>query len=279
MIVDRLGIERLCVFNLPPVEFVELASAVGCRHIGIGLAPMAYNPHGYREWSLRSDAALRREMVAAMRDRGVSVSLCEGFGVTHKSDVADYAADLAIVAELGGSHINVVSIDRDAQRSFEQFAKLAEMAAQYGIVTTTEVGPGPVPNLAAALEAFEQVGRADFRLLIDTMHFARSGGTAAELAALAPGTVGYVQLCDVPLKSELASYMDEALHERRVPGTGELPLIDIVAALPRDVVIGLEVPQRSLALAGIGPHERVRRCVAATRALLAGVEPQPFRAR
>jgi hypothetical protein len=53
------------------------------------------------------------------------------------------------------------------------------------------------------------------------------------------------------------------------PGEGELPLHDILAMLPRDVVIGLEVPMRSRAEAGEPTQERARRCVQAARALLA----------
>lgn len=163
-------------------------------------------------------------------------------------------------------------MDRDANRTFDQFAKIAGMADALGIETTIEIGPGPVRNLAAALTAVRHVGRRTFRLLIDTMHFARSGGTAADIVAVDPDVIGYVQLCDVPVVSRFTSYMDEALRERMVPGTGELPLLDIIAAIPEHVVLGLEVPQRSLAESGVGPHERVARCVEATRNLLARVE-------
>src|SRR6202011_5859268 len=94
---------------------------------------------------------------------------------------------------------------------------------------------------------------------------------AADITALDPNVIGYVQLCDAPLKTKHLAYMDEALYERMVPGTGELPLLDILAALPEGIVIGLEVPQRSLAEAGVGPHERVARCLEATRSLLARI--------
>jgi sugar phosphate isomerase/epimerase len=265
---DRIGIERLCVFGMPPIAFVKLAADVGCRHIGIGLTPMAYNPHGYPAWSLREDGSLRREMIAAMRDEGVSISLCEGFGVRPGLDIGESALDLDIAAELGARRINVVSIDRDVLRSFDQFAKLTEMAAKLGIETNTEIGAGPVRDLAAGLAAVRHVRQHSFRLLIDFMHFARSGGTPEDLAALDPEAIGYVQVCDIPRVSAFASYMDEALHERMVPGTGELPLLDMLAAIPRHVVLGIEVPQRSLATAGVGPRERVSRCVDATRALL-----------
>jgi sugar phosphate isomerase/epimerase len=107
-----------------------------------------------------------------------------------------------------------------------------------------------------------------FRLLIDTMHFIRSGSGAGDIAALDPNLIGYVQLCDVPLVSKHATCMEEALYERMVPGTGELPLLDILAALPPQLVLGIEVPQRSLADAGVGPYERVARCIEATRNLL-----------
>jgi sugar phosphate isomerase/epimerase len=194
--------------------------------------------------------------------------LCEGFGVRPAADVSTYQTDLELINELGARRINVASIDRDLGRTLDQFAKLAEMADVFGIETTIEVGPGPVPNLATALNAVRHVGKPNFRLLIDTMHLIRSGSGAADIAALDPNVIGYVQLCDVPLVSKHATYMDEALHERMVPGTGELPLVEILAALPKHLVIGLEVPQRSLAEAGIGPRERVSRCIDATRQLL-----------
>jgi sugar phosphate isomerase/epimerase len=267
--MTSLAIERLCVFGLPPVQFVNLAAELGCRYISTSLAPMPYNPHGYPKWSLRDDPVMRREMIAAMRDRDVSISLCEGFGVKVSGDVREYASDLEILRELGACRINVASMDRDPQRTFDQFARLAEMADALGIETTIEIGPGPIANLAAALAAVRHVGKPNFRILIDTMHFVRSGSGAADIAALDAKVIGYVQLCDAPLRSKHSSYMEEALYERLVPGTGELPLLDILAALPEDVVIGLEVPQRSLAEAGVGPRERVARCIEATRGLLA----------
>jgi hypothetical protein len=59
------------------------------------------------------------------------------------------------------------------------------------------------------------------------------------------------------------------MYERMAPGDGELPLAEILGAVPPDVVIGLEIPMRSLAESGVGPAERLRPCVAAARELLA----------
>ena len=269
--MNMLGIERLCVFGMPPFEMVTLAADLGCGGIGIGLTPIRrFNPHGYPAWSLRDDAPLRREMIAALRDRDVRITLLEGFGVAPGRDVRDYASDLDLLCELGGTRINLVSVEHELSRTIEAFAIMAGMAAERGILVSTEIGPGPVTSLTAALELLRAVAMPNLSLLIDAMHYFRLGGTVEALAALEPGLIGYVQLCDVPLISPFASYMDEALHERLVPGEGELPLHAFAALLREDVVVSLEVPRRSLASMGIGPLERVRPCVEAARALLSG---------
>jgi sugar phosphate isomerase/epimerase len=274
--MDRLGIEFLSVFGLPPVEFVSLAADLGCRYISTGLTSVPYDPPTYPPFSLRDDPALRREMIAAMRDRGVSISLGEGLLVREGADVRECGRDLAIMSELGVGRINTVTLDPDLTRSIDQFGALAEMAAALGIETTLEFGPGlSVPDLPTALEAIRAVGRPDFRLLIDTMHLVRSGSGADDLAALDPEIFGYVQLSDVPLVTKFPSYMDEAMFQRMVPGTGELPLLEILAALPRDLVIGLEIPLRSEVEAGVGPEARVGRCVDAARRLVAQLDDDP----
>lgn len=119
----------------------------------------------------------------------------------------------------------------------------------------------------------KHVARPDFRLLIDTMHLVRSGSDAADLAAVDPCHIGYAQINDTTLQPRTDNYAEEALYERMVPGEGELPLRDILTALPSDIVIGLEVPRRSLALAGVPPAERLRPCLEAARALLTAESP------
>jgi len=270
--VRSLGIELLTASALPPVEFVNLAADVGCRYISTGLTAAPYNPHGYPSFSLRDDAGLRNQMISAMDDRGVSISLGEGCLVRAGADVRDLATDLDRFAELGVPRINTVSLDPDLGRSLDQFGALVELAAARGMETTVEAVPGlAVGDLDTALAALDHVGRPDFRLLIDTMHLVRSGSDAEDIAALDPDRFGYVQLSDAPLRPRFDSYMEESMYERMVPGDGELPLRDVLAALPDDLVISLEVPQRSLAEAGVGPEERVRRCVDAARALLAEI--------
>ncbi|OBH82863.1 sugar phosphate isomerase/epimerase [Mycobacterium sp. E2989] len=266
---DRLGIGMLSVFGLPPVELVNLAADLGCRYVSAALQGMPLVPLGYPRFSLKDDAALRKTLVAAMNDRGVTISLGDGFLVLPGADVGAFAGDLDVLAELGVPRINVVSLDPDLSRSVDQFGALTALAAQRDIESLVEPVPGlTVGDLPTALAALRHVGRPDFRLLIDTMHLVRSGSGAADLAAIDPACIGYAQLNDATLRPRSENYMEEAMFERMVPGEGELPLRDILSVLPPDIVIEIEVPRRSLALSGVSPIDRLRPCVEAARRLL-----------
>ena len=50
---------------------------------------------------------------------------------------------------------------------------------------------------------------------------------------------------------------------------GEFPLREILAVLPRDIIIGLEIPSVSKAKAGISPYDHMAPAVEVTRRMLA----------
>jgi len=267
--MGRLGIEFISAFAMPPPALVDLAADLDCRHVSLKLDPFRHNPEGYPTWSLRDDPALRRDTKAALADRDIGLSLVEGFAVREGADVRDLAHDLDIVAELGGERVSTLGMHPDASHCLDQIACLTEMAGERGIGTQLEFVPyRTIGTLSQALAVWRQIDRDDFKLTLDTMHFARSGGTPDQLRNADPGAVGYAQLCDAPLASRFAEYMEEASTERLAPGDGEFPLFDILCALPPVPVIGLEVPMLARAMAGEPPRERLAGVVDAARDLL-----------
>ena len=175
------------------------------------------------------------------------------------------------MAELQAAKVNLVSFDPDLARTFDAFARLAELAAARGMQSTTEFAPSlSVKNLDSALAAVRHVGLPDFGLVIDTMHLVRAGNTAADLAAVDPSLIRHVQLSDNTIRQRGAVYRDDTI-DRSVPGEGELPLAEILSVVPSDVPVGLEVPMLSRAVAGEPTEDRARRCVRAARALMATV--------
>lgn len=256
---------------MPPVDLINLSADLGCERVGMTMFNrLKWDPPFYPGFSIRDDPSLRRGIAAAMHERDISISFVDGFLIEPDKDIRERAADLAIMAELGAPLVNTVSIEPDLNRTIDQFGVLVELAAAAGMDTTVEACPNlTIGNLADALAAIEAVGRREFRLLIDVMHYGRSGVRTEDVAALDPQLIAYVQLNDVKLVPDNPDYWVESTTERLVPGTGELDLGGLLAVIPTDVVIGIEVPMYSAARAGVGPHERLGQCVSATRELLA----------
>ena len=270
--MDRLGIEMLSVFGMPPIEFVQLAAALGCRYITTGMGGFApIKALDYQPYSLRDDPRLRKGLLAAVEDRDVSISLGEGLLIAPGVDVRSYADDLDIMAELRIPRINTVSLEPDRARTFDELAALTALAAERDIATCVEPVVGlSIADLPSALAAVEYVDRDEISLLIDTMHVARFGATADDLRSVPAQRIGYIQLSDTTLQPRMKIYAEEAMYERMTPGEGELPLADMLAALPDDRVVGLEVPMRSRAEAGVSAYDRLLPCVDSARTLLAG---------
>jgi sugar phosphate isomerase/epimerase len=269
--MNRLGLEMLSGMGLPPVALVHLAADLGCAHVSLGPCqmPAQFNPLGHPNWSLKDDPAYARELKAALTDRGVSVSLGEGFAVRPGVVMAERGAEMDMFAELGTRGLGAVSMEPDSARALDEFATLAEMAHERGMLATIEFAPIQVVNsLEAALAVVHYVNRANFGLLLDAMHFFRTGTTLEALAAVDPALIRYAQLCDAPAGGPGDNYLHEAMFARRAQGLGELPLAAFVAALPPDIPLGLEVPNLAAAQAGETDHERLGKVVAAARALV-----------
>ena len=271
---NRLGLEMLTLLGMNPVEQVRLAGELGFASVSLGLASMDLTAFGYSTvglhapWSLSQDAELRRELAAALADTGVRITLGEGFMIRPDQDIATRGADLDIMAELGAERINAISIEHDLARTHDQLAKLCELVTGRGMRFIGEFAPmNPVNSLPMALAAADYVGADRCGVMIDTMHFFRSGGTLEDLRALAPGRVQYAQLCDVPLRSPGMPYKEEAIFQRLAPGEGELPLRELLDLLPPDLDVGLEVPDRAALERGTSPRDHAARVVKAARAL------------
>lgn len=272
---NRLGIEQLTVMGMPPVAMIELVAEAGCVAISGALGPMPAAMFGYPEfdlypgWSLADDPALQREVKAALRANGVRVALGEGFGVREGRDVRSGAAGLDPMAELGAERINAVSMDPDLARTNDQMAHLAAMVIERGMAFTIEFAPpNTINSLDCALGVIEHIGAGRAQVLIDAMHFFRSGGTIGRLRALDPALIGYAQICDAPrVATDPRGYMLEACTARMAPGTGDLPVAEWIAALPADCVIGIEVPMIERLIATRDPRGHVLEVVAAARAL------------
>jgi sugar phosphate isomerase/epimerase len=148
-------------------------------------------------------------------------------------------------------------------------ARLAEAAGYHRLHLALELMPYTAVNSLAKAHRMIRAARAEnLGLLIDALHLARAGGTPAEVAALPPGHIAYLQLCDAPAKLPPGMTLrQESLGARLYPGEGDLPLFALMDALPADVVIDVETPVA--ANQGLSPAARARLALSATQRFMA----------
>lgn len=260
----KLGLHHLTVIDTDPVSLVDIAARTGCHEVSV--FTRAPGAHSALPLVDRDNCAALR---AALQAHGVRVGSVESFLLTPDSDPQSFAPALELGAEIGAQRAGVQLFDPDEARVIDRVSTLCDMAAALGLQVAIEFMPlSPAwKTLGAMVELIKRIARPGLACGIDMLHLVRSGGTAAEVAALEPRLVGYAQLCDGASLEVTADYATEAVGNRLAPGDGVFPLGAFLQALPPDTPLELEVPQPPTA----PPLERARRIVSAARGVIDGL--------
>ncbi|WP_442839098.1 sugar phosphate isomerase/epimerase family protein [Acinetobacter baumannii] len=237
----------LTVADVSPVEAVKIAAKCGYAAVGLRLLPAAPNEIDY---PILNDSKVIKETRAALDDTGVRIADVEIVRITSGFEPDTYLQFLSTAEQLGARHILVAGNDPEQSRLIHHFAQFCELSKQFGLSCDLEFMPWTnVKNLAQAEYIVNQSGQENAAILIDALHFDRSDSTLEQIKALDPKQLNYVQLCD-----GLAEYdpSDEGLikiarSNRLVPGQGEIDLVGLIRALPKEIMLAAEVPNLVLA--------------------------------
>jgi sugar phosphate isomerase/epimerase len=185
------------------------------------------------------------------------------------TDVETYVPMFAAAAELGAQRVCVNIDDPDRTRTIDRFAKLCDLAAPAGLSLDVEFMIWrPVARLEDAVAVVRGAGKRNGGVLVDALHLHRSGGSATDVAALDPALIGSFQLCDARGKApDPSEIINEARTDRLPPGEGELPLRELIDALPPGMPLSLEIPMTRSA-PELSPVARARRIYRAASAFL-----------
>ncbi len=130
---------------------------------------------------------------------GVAVLAVEAIAIGPGDGIAGREPVMETAAALGARYLNVICDDPDTGRFTDLFAALTSMAGPYGVLPVIEFTAWrPIRTLPTAIAIARQSDGG--RLLLDTLHISRCGVTAAELAAVNPALLSYLQICDAPLE-------------------------------------------------------------------------------
>ena len=264
-----LALDYLSVSGAHPVEHIEAAAASGFTAVGLRLAA----PLGLTlQHDLVTQPELLREVQRALKVTGMKVLSAEAFTLAEQTSVADMAHAFDVAAKLGTSIIQVVVEDPVIERARDRFAQMCMLAGRSGMSVALEFMKWrSLKSLAEALAFVTGAGAVNGVLCIDTLHLSRCGDTPDAVAALLPESIGYVQLCDAPATlPPLEEYLAEARAGRLYPGDGDLWLQDLLALLPADVPLSVEVPRAIDA--GRSVAERARQAAEAMHRFFARTE-------
>jgi sugar phosphate isomerase/epimerase len=237
-----LGLAHLSALDLAPPKLVSTAAEVGFSSVGIRLVAVNDMTPGY---PLMHQPQQLKETLSALRDTGIYVNDVEFIKFDPEIDVPALQPIIDAASELGARNIIVAPYDEDFSRLGANLAQFSEMAQQRGIRVALEFFPWtPVNDLQCCWDLVSQASDS-LAILVDSLHFNRSHSSLELLKTIPADRLPFAQLCDAPVQPSYT--FDELIYagrdERLAPGSGEIPLTEIVNALPAGTPISLEVPQ------------------------------------
>ena len=231
------GLEHLTLLGVPPPDLVTVAAGAGFDAVGLRVSPATDDDV---PWPMKPGSPMLAETALRSADLGIPVLDVEAIRLGPRPE--PFTPVLETAAALGAGFVNAVCEDPDLGRFAASFARLVEAARPYGVRPVVEfMAYRSVRTLDDATAVV--AGSGGGGILIDALHVQRCGVSLGALRALDPALVTYVQLCDAPAAAP-PDEVAEARAGRRLPGDGELPLRELLAALPAGIPVAVEAPQQ-----------------------------------
>ena len=270
-------VHQLNAVGVSPTQFIDIVAdndvglATLFTFIGEGVLPQTNTGLTYPTPVSSSDM---KDVLAALAHRGVKVDGIEFFPLTDNVDLELFRPALAMGRELGAKRVSTHIFIKDDALVVDKLGKFCDLAAAEGLKVSSEFCPMTYgnPSVQRGKWLVDQVGSDKFGIGVDSLHTVRSGCTPADIAALDERYFGISQINDAFGTHTSSNYIPD-VHNREVPGDGDLPLLDIFNALPASLAIEIEVPAAHRRKAGVTAAEHVRDVVRGTRSIIAALSP------
>lgn len=265
----KLSLAHLSLIACDAPTLVRIAGKAGFDCVDLRLAPATPTD---RVYTAAERFTLCRELLPRLRDGGTEVWDVEIVRLDGQTNPTAHQPLIEAAAMLGARRIKVVSDIGDEGRVAEALAGLCRLSAPLGLTVDLEymVFSG-VRSLAQALRVVRAAAQPNLCVLVDALHWMRAADTLEALRAAAPGSLGYLQLCDGPRVAPSGNdpLRVEARTRRLAPGAGEFPLTGLVQAMPADCLLSIEVPMPD----GADPSNHAHSLAQSTRRLLRAAQP------
>ncbi|MFT8420027.1 MAG: sugar phosphate isomerase/epimerase [Gluconacetobacter sp.] len=240
-----ISLAWLTTAPMNPVEMLPLARRIG--YTGVGLRALPAAP-GETLPPLLTDPSFRRQIRDLARQEAIRVTDMEIVRIADSFRAADIEPFLDLCADLSVPHILVAGDDADLSRLASSFADLCALAAPRGISPALEFMPWTaVRDARTALSVVTTAAADNGTIIVDTLHVARSGTTTDDLRNIPRDRLAYVQICDAPadIPATREGLIHTARQARLLPGDGGIDLTAILASLPPDLPVSVEIPNQA----------------------------------
>jgi len=218
-------------------------------------------------------------MNAELRDAHIAAPQLEIIRLPGRAGLSGFAAEARDIAEtaaaLGCVVVQAAALDPTASYDdlVEGFGLLSQACAKEGLCCGIEFVPflTGVPDLEGAVRLVHAVSQSNAGVVVDSLHFFRSGEPWDALADLKPGEVVAIQVNDGPTARPTEDYRAEAMGLRQLPGDGQFDLtrfLDVLESHGAMVPLTAEVVSHELD--ALPPDEAARRMADSLRRLAAG---------
>ena len=239
----KLGLAPLTLFRPPPIDLVRYAGEAGYDAVGfqLGLQDMPVSP-------LAGDAQFLKDARELLARWNLSVMEVSNIVFEPERTFDEGRILIDFAKQIGASIVQATVWDDEQDRVVERLIALADYAKSLDLGITLEYMPySQCQGFNEAYHLVEASERSNVHILLDTLHFSRSGGVLADLDRKEADAYSFIQLCDArgvaPAPEDLRY---ESVYDRLPLGEGALELGAILGRVPTDLPVSLEIPCQRL---------------------------------
>lgn len=260
------SLAHLTLLQCAPPELIHIAARTGYDFVSLRMT--AVTPYE-QTYALMKDRRLMKETKTRLADTNLGVLDVELLRLDPVTEPESFLPFLEAGAELGARAVIVQLPDPDRNRAVDRYARVCDLARPFNLKVVLEfVSWTETPDLRAVNDIITSANRKNGGILVDILHFFRSGSSIADLRNIPREWFHFIHLCDAPrdTPSTTEDIILSARTARLFPGYGDLNIAGILNCIP-EVPCSLEIPNLQL-MKQLGPEEFARKALEAAKQCL-----------
>ena len=194
----RLSLGWLTLAGATPLELIAAAASSGFSDVGLKFARRP----GDTEPALAEKPWLFRDIRKSLQDHRIALLNMGGIWLDGRPPLGWCKGALEAGSSLGARFVVALILDAERRRATDHFASLCEQCGKLGMSVALEFfAYSAVQTIEEAHRLVTASKQDNAGILVDALHFYRSGGSAGALKSIPGREILFAQICDAPAQS------------------------------------------------------------------------------